>query len=77
MALIGLGPTPERASAAEADVTGRRITEVDKDEVGHLAVAGLSSVPADLHGTAEYRRKVGAVMVARAWAAARTEAGHE
>ncbi len=77
VALIGLGPIPERASAAEADVTGRPITEVDKDELGRLAVAGLSSVPADLHGTSDYRKKVGAVMVARAWAAARTEAGRE
>jgi carbon-monoxide dehydrogenase medium subunit len=77
VALIGLGPTPERASAAEADVTGRSITEVDKDELGHLAVAGLSSVPADLHGSSEYRKKVGAVMVARAWAAALREAAHE
>jgi len=77
MALIGMGPTPERASAAEAAVAGRPIDEVDQDELGHLAVAGLSSVPADLHGTSDYRKKVGAVMVGRAWAAAREEASRE
>jgi aerobic carbon-monoxide dehydrogenase medium subunit len=77
VALIGLGPTPGRASATEADVTGRPIDEVDEGELGHLAVAGLSSVPADLHGTSDYRKKVGAVMVARAWAAARDEARRE
>ena len=34
---------------------------------GRLAMAGLTSVPADLHGSAEYRTRVGAAMVARAW----------
>jgi aerobic carbon-monoxide dehydrogenase medium subunit len=76
LALIGLGSTPERASAAEADVTGRLVAEVSADALGHLAVDGLSSIPGDLHGSSEYRRKVGAVMVARAWAAAATDAGH-
>jgi aerobic carbon-monoxide dehydrogenase medium subunit len=77
IALIGLGPTPLRASGAEAEVTGRPVAEVSAEEVGHLAVTGLQSVPADLHGTVEYRKRVGAVMVARAWASALTEAGHE
>jgi aerobic carbon-monoxide dehydrogenase medium subunit len=77
VALIGLGPTPLRASSAETQVTGRPVVEVSAEEVGRLAVAALQSVPADLHGTAEYRKRVGAVMVARAWARARTEAAHE
>jgi aerobic carbon-monoxide dehydrogenase medium subunit len=75
VALIGLGPTPERASAAEADITGRPIAEVSAEALGHLAVDGLSSIPGDLHGSPEYRKKVGAVMAARAWAAAATDAG--
>jgi carbon-monoxide dehydrogenase medium subunit len=74
LALIGLGPTPVRAGGAEAEVTGRPVAEVAAEEVGRLAVTGLESVPADLHGTAAYRQRVGAVMVARAWAAAITEA---
>jgi carbon-monoxide dehydrogenase medium subunit len=39
-----------------------------------MAVAGLDDIPSDLHGSAQYRRQVGAAMVARAWADAMTEA---
>lgn len=69
--LIGLGSTPERARAAEAEVTGRPAGDVTADEVGRLAMEGLDSVPSDLHGSADYRRRVGAVMVARAFEGAR------
>jgi carbon-monoxide dehydrogenase medium subunit len=72
--LIGLGSTPERATAAEAEIVGRPITEVDPEELGRLAMAGLQSVPADLHGSADYRQRLGAAMVARAWATASREA---
>ncbi len=37
-------------------------------------MAGLESVPDDLHGSAAYRTRVGAAMVARAWATASQEA---
>ncbi len=74
--LIGLGSTPERATTAEAALTGRPIRDVQPEEVGHLAMAGLTSVPADLHGSAEYRTRVGAVMTARAWTTAGAEALH-
>ena len=69
--LIGLGSTPERARAAEAELVGRPITDVEPDEVGRLAMTGLTSVPEDLHGSAAYRTRVGAAMVARAWTEAR------
>ena len=72
--LFGLGSTPERARVAEAHVLGSPVDDLDPEEIGHLAVAGLGSVPDDLHGSAEYRRRVGAVMVSRAWSAAREEA---
>jgi aerobic carbon-monoxide dehydrogenase medium subunit len=72
--LIGLGSTPERATTAEAALTGRPIRDVQPEEVGHLAMTGLTSVPADLHGSAEYRTRVGAVMTARAWTTAGAEA---
>jgi aerobic carbon-monoxide dehydrogenase medium subunit len=72
--LIGLGSTPERAGVAEAAVTGRPITEVDAEEVGRLAMTGLESVPSDLNGSAMYRTRVGAAMVARAWTRACSEA---
>ncbi|MDZ7675398.1 MAG: xanthine dehydrogenase family protein subunit M [Acidimicrobiales bacterium] len=72
--LIGLGTTPGRARDAERQLTGTDLASISSDEVGRLAVADLSSVPSDLHGTADYRTKVGATMVARAWTAATEEA---
>ncbi|WP_106403639.1 FAD binding domain-containing protein [Actinocorallia populi] len=73
--LFGLGPVPLRAVAAEAALAGRGTDSVSAEEVGSTAVAELRSVPADLHGSADYRRHVGAVMVARAWRRAVKEAG--
>ena len=72
--LIGMGSTPRRATAAELELEGSAIAEVDPDEVGRLAMAGLESVLDDQHGSAAYRRRVGAAMVARAWAQAGSEA---
>jgi carbon-monoxide dehydrogenase medium subunit len=69
--LLGLGSTPERGSAAEAAVLGGLD---DPEEIGRLAVAELDSIPSDLHGSADHRRRVGAVAVARAWTRASTEA---
>jgi carbon-monoxide dehydrogenase medium subunit len=37
-------------------------------------MSGLQDVPADLQGSASYRTRVGAAMVARAWTEATTEA---
>ena len=74
IALISLGFTPVRASGAEAAAIGRPVGEVRADDVGQAAVAGLDDVPSDLNGSADYRRRVGAVMVARAWTAAIEEA---
>jgi carbon-monoxide dehydrogenase medium subunit len=72
--LIGLGATPVRAAAAEAIAVGRSSTEIDPDEVGRAAVADLTSVPSDLHGSSAYRSRVGATMVTRAWTRAIEEA---
>ena len=72
--LIGLGSTPLRAPAAESAALGAGLTDVDPDELGRAALAELDEIPADLHGSAGYRRRVGATMVARAWTAATTEA---
>ncbi|WP_163506492.1 FAD binding domain-containing protein [Fodinicola acaciae] len=72
--LFGLGSTPERAVTAEGDLTGRDIADVVPDDLGRTAVSGLRSVPSDLHGPAEYRKRVGAAMVARAWRRACAEA---
>jgi carbon-monoxide dehydrogenase medium subunit len=72
--LIGMGSTPERAAAAEAAAVGNRASEVDAAEVGRAAVAGLEAIPADIHGSASYRERVGATMVERAWRRAVEEA---
>ncbi|MFV9632249.1 FAD binding domain-containing protein [Mycobacterium neumannii] len=72
--LLGLGSTPLRASAAEEAVTGRPVDEISAEEVGRLALSGLEDIPSDLQGSATYRAKVGATMVARAWSGAITEA---
>jgi carbon-monoxide dehydrogenase medium subunit len=72
--LLGLGATPERATAAETRVLGQPAAMVDGQELGRVAMAPLDSVPTDSHGTADYRKRVGAAMVARAWDRAITEA---
>jgi carbon-monoxide dehydrogenase medium subunit len=74
MGLLGMGATPKRPYKAERSVIGQRLSEVDPRELGELAVAGWDDVPSDLHGSADYRRKVCAEMVARAWVQAAEEA---
>jgi aerobic carbon-monoxide dehydrogenase medium subunit len=75
ISLIGMGSTPVRASGAEAVVVGKSAPPA-ASEIGSMAVADLDDIPSDLHGSAEYRRRVGAAMVARAWEDAMTEATH-
>jgi carbon-monoxide dehydrogenase medium subunit len=77
LGLIGLAPTPLRATAAEAELIGRTAAAVDAAELGRAVTADLNSVPADIHGSADYRRRIGAVMVARAWHRAVEEASND
>jgi carbon-monoxide dehydrogenase medium subunit len=72
--LIGLGSPPERATAAEAAALGAAAGEVDLEAIGRLAMADLDHVPSDLHGSADYRTRVGAVLVQRALSSALEEA---
>ncbi len=72
--LLGLGSTPGRGTAAETAATGTAVDDLDVDELGRAAVASLDAVPSDLHGSAAYRTRVGATMVARAWRHAVEEA---
>ena len=74
--LIGLGSTPERARAVETELAGRPAADVAPEEVGRLAMADLEAVPSDLHGSAAFRKRVGAAMVERAWIRALSEARH-
>ncbi|GFG48867.1 carbon monoxide dehydrogenase [Mycolicibacterium agri] len=68
--LLGLGSTPLRGVVAENAVVGQNVDAVTAAEIGKLAMGGLTDIPADLQGSAEYRSRVGATMVARAWTAA-------
>ncbi|AMO59465.1 aerobic-type carbon monoxide dehydrogenase, middle subunit CoxM/CutM-like protein [Mycolicibacterium phlei] len=72
--LLGLGSTPLRGTPAEEAITGRPVDDITADEIGRLALSGLEDIPSDLQGSAAYRARVGAVMVARAWTTATTEA---
>ena len=74
--LFGLGPTALRAAAAEASALGIPASDINIAEIGRAAVADLDAVPSDLHGTAGYRKKVGAAMVTRAWEKAVKEAAN-
>ena len=73
--LLGLGSTPERASAAEAAMTGAPVDELDLTEISQLAMSELDAVPSDLHGSTNFRRRVGAITTAAALQAAIEEAG--
>ncbi len=64
--LFGLGSIPMRATSTERSLVGCSIDELQVRDVGHVAVSDLESVPADLHGSAAYRTRVGATMVSRA-----------
>jgi len=74
--LLGLGSTPLRGSPAEETVLGRPVGDITADEIGRLAISSLDEIPADLQGSAAYRAKVGATMVARAWESATAEASN-
>ena len=76
--LLGLGPTPLRAPAAEQAVIGAAAAGIAVGEIGAMCVAPLDSVSNDLQGSAGYRKKIGATMAARALtkAIAEAEASH-
>lgn len=64
--LLGLGSTPLRGADGEQALLGRPVADIDPDEIGRMTLAALTDVPADLQGSASYRRRVGAAMVSRA-----------
>ncbi|MHA3019244.1 FAD binding domain-containing protein [Mycobacterium sp. BMJ-28] len=74
--LLGLGSTPLRGTPAESAVAGRPVGDISAEEFGRLALSDLQDIPSDLQGSASYRTRVGAAMVARAWTEATTEALH-
>jgi carbon-monoxide dehydrogenase medium subunit len=63
--LLGMGPTPLRAGAAEAALAGTRGEPADLEEAGRLAAAGADP-PDDVHASRRYREHVGAYLVGKA-----------
>ena len=72
--LFGLGSTPLRAESAEQSIVGADPTDVDVAELGRLVVEGLTNIPTDLNGSARYRSRIAATVVARATTRALEEA---
>ena len=62
LALLGMGPTPVRARAAESALSGASPSDDDVGEIAELAVADTSPVD-DVHASGAYRKKVGAPLV--------------
>ncbi len=71
IAMLGVGGAPVRCTEAETALLGCMAVGGDLDEadIGRLALAG-SEPTDDIHASSSYRRRVGAVIVARAVAAA-------
>ena len=70
LALGSAGPTPVRAAAAEAALTGRNVGAAEIAEAAAALVAASDPVD-DLRGSAAYRRRLVPGVLARAVAAAR------
>ena len=73
IAMFGVGPTPIRATAAEAALVGQPAGS-PLDEIVQIA-ADATQPSDDVHGSADYRRTLAADMVGRALRAAIEEAG--
>jgi len=63
--MFGVAGTPVRATAAEDLLVGTAADGVDAMAAGQVAVQDLDP-PSDIHGSSEYRKYVGAHVVARA-----------
>ncbi len=65
LALFGCGPTPVRAGTAEKALAGQVPDPAVIEAAARASAEGLEP-PGDLHATAAYRRRVAAVVAARA-----------
>ena len=74
IALCGVGPTAVRARAAEDALTGQAPTAAVLDEAADRAAAATSP-PSDVHGSAEFRRKLARHFARQALAAAIQRSG--
>lgn len=71
--MTGVGAVPERRDEVERSLIGKAVAEVDLEAAGRAATIGLNPSP-DVHAGAEYRKQVGAALVARALTKALKEA---
>ncbi len=69
LAFSGVADVPARAADAEEFLAGERPSPEVFEEAARRATAGLDP-PADLHGSAEYRKKIAATLVRRGLQAA-------
>ena len=74
LAFFGVGPTAMRAGAAEAALIGQEPTAARLRDAARVAAASLSP-EADLHATADYRRRVAEVLAERTLGAALERSG--
>jgi aerobic carbon-monoxide dehydrogenase medium subunit len=74
LAFAGLSDMPVRATSAEDLLAGERPSAGLFDEAARRATEGIDP-PADLHGSSDYRKKVGAALVRRGLRAAADNAG--
>ncbi len=77
--MLGVGPTPLRASSVEAALMGLAASDADPAEIGRLAADDMDPI-GDVHASVEYRRQAGSTLVGRvlanALAQVSTEAGN-
>ena len=76
LALFGVASTPVRAVGAEQAARGTAAGELDPEEVGRAALAGISCV-SDVHADAWYRERVAARLAGQAVRQAVREAQHD
>ena len=69
LGLLAAAPTPVRAAEAESMLVGERIDEALAEKAGERAAAGVQPT-GDIHGSAEYRKRLVGVMARRAILAA-------
>jgi carbon-monoxide dehydrogenase medium subunit/6-hydroxypseudooxynicotine dehydrogenase subunit alpha len=69
LGLLAAAPTPVRASEAESMLVGERIDEALAARAGERTAAGVQPT-GDIHGSAEYRKRLIGVMAQRAILAA-------
>jgi carbon-monoxide dehydrogenase medium subunit len=73
LAFAGISDVPVRAAGAEGLLVGERPSAELFDEAARLATADIDP-PADLHGSADYRKKAAATLVRRGLQAAADDA---